>query len=423
MRTPAPAEIARPKLADRFDPWEAAADGVALLVLLWPIRELQADGGGIAGIVFIALSVVVLVVRRRWPLPTMVTALLLALVGPLLASVLSVWVAAHVCLFSLALRRPLRLAVLSAAALFAVTFVGVVGQLDSSVFDLRVLGLLAWTASVTATGAAVRSQRGYVAAIEDRAARLQQTRESEVRHKVTEERLRIARDLHDAVAHSITVISLHAGSAQSTLGRSEEATRTSLAHIHAAARGVLAEMQEILQVLRTEGNESERPAWVQISSGGPVVGLRGVLDLVESFRATGLSIDLCDRTNDAPLGPVGDAAIYRVAQEALTNARKHGVGVVRLEINECEGATELRVTNDRVGAHEFNRATRESAGDAPTSGFGLVGMRERVSQARGNLELIETATSFTLVVSLPHASTTSPDYASPYQVPDPREPQ
>lgn len=402
---PAPDEIARSKLTDRFDPWEASADGVALLVLLWPVRE--AADGDIAGILCIALSVVVLVVRRRWPLPTMVAALLLALVGPMVASVLSVWVAAHVCLLTLALRRPLRVAVLSAGGLFVVTFVGAVGALGSSGFDLEILGLLAWTASVTATGAAVRSQRDYVAAIENHAARLQRTRESEVRHQVTEERLRIARDLHDAVAHSITVISLHAGSAQSTLGRSEEATRTSLAHIHAAARVVLTEMQQILQVLRTDGDESDLPEWVQDSSVGPVVGLRGVGDLVATFRATGLSIDFRDRTTKTTvLEPVGDAAIYRVAQEALTNARKHGFGVVTLEIDEHEEATELRVSNDRTGAHQPS-PTPGRPSDAPSSGFGLVGMRERVSQARGRLELIETATSFTLIVTFPHAGTIS----------------
>lgn len=400
---PAPGEIARSKLTDRFDPWEAAADGVAVLVLLWPVRERQAAEGDVAGIVCIALSVVVLVVRRRWPLPTMVAALLLALVGPLVASVLSVWVAAHVCLLTLVLRRPLRVAVVSAGALFMVTFVGAVGALGSSGFDLEILGLLAWTASVTATGAAVRSQRDYVAAIEDHAARLQRTRESEVRHQVTAERLRIARDLHDAVAHSITVISLHAGSAQSTLGRSEEATRTSLAHIHAAARVVLTEMQDILQVLRTDGDASDLPEWVQGSSVGPVVGLRGVGDLVATFRAAGLSIDFRDRTTKTTaLEPVGDAAIYRVTQEALTNARKHGTGVVTLEINEHEDATELKVANDRAGRSQPPDPTASSRSDAPSSGFGLVGMRERVSQARGHLELTETATSFTLIVSFPH---------------------
>ena len=395
-----PASIARSEVTRRPDPWEAGADALALLVLVWPIRERQLDAGGAEGMVFIGLSVLVVLLRRRWPLPAMVAALVLALVGPLVTSVLPVWLAAHVCLLTFALRRPLRQVLVAAVAVFGVVLAGAVGQLGFSAFDLEILGLLAWTSSVTAVGAAVRSQRQYVALIEERALRLQQNRDSEVRRRVTEERLRIARDLHDAVAHSITVISLHAGSAQSTLGRSDESTRASLQHINAAARVVLTEMQEILQVLRTDGPQ-DGASTPQEPADGPVIGRRGVPDLVESFRAAGLPVGLRDTTGGGSLEPAADAAVYRVVQEALTNARRHGTGPVEVEITASDDATEVRVTNARA-----TTAPRNPRGDdpeSPSSGYGLVGMRERVSQARGRLEVLTTEAAFTLLVSFPHA--------------------
>lgn len=394
--------VARIKRSNRLDEWEVGADCLALLVWIWPIREAQAARGDVAGLVFIGLSIGVVLLRRWWPVHAMAAALVFAVIAPLVTSVLPVWLAAHVCLLSLALRRPLRLALAAAAALFFVIFVSGVVQLDISWFSLEILGLFTFAAAVTAIGAAVRSQRRYVALLEEAAMRLRQTRDSEVRRRVTEERLRIARDLHDAVAHSITVINLHAGSAQANLGRSEEATRASLQHISAAARLVLTEMQQILQVLRTDGTAAAnvKGAGVrQVVSEGPVIGLHGVYDLVESFRAAGLTIQLRDTTTTGALGPVADATLYRVIQEGLTNAHRHGAGPVELDITESEPFTHIRMTNTRA---ETERTQPHAGGSAESTGYGLVGMRERVSQARGQLEVIMTSTLFTLVAELPH---------------------
>ncbi len=240
----------------------------------------------------------------------------------------------------------------------------------------------------TALGDATRSRREYVVAMVERAERAEETRESEARRRVTEERLRIARDLHDTVGHQISVISLNAGVASATLRENPSKAEVALSTIRKASRGALAEIGDLLQFLRTEESttlESIRPQ--------PV--LKDVPNLVEQMRSMGMYVNLkiSDAASDTG-GSIGTAA-YRVIQEGLANAQKHGadqsalVEVVRRPKDE---ALAVLVANN-VSAGDTLNADIDSGSDgeapdtaAPGSGLGLLGLQERVTACGGDIQ-------------------------------------
>ncbi|MBM3716528.1 MAG: sensor histidine kinase, partial [Actinobacteria bacterium] len=233
-----------------------------------------------------------------------------------------------------------------------------------------------------------RSRRAYVEAVEERARRAEQTREAEARRRVTEERLRIARDLHDAVAHRISVISLNAGVASSSLETRPERAREALATIRTTSRDVLGEIGAMLSVLRApeDAAPQEQP------------GLARVAEVVESVRVAGWEVAVRDEVGpdaDAAGIPMGTGIVaYRVVQEGLTNAMKHGTTRrAHLLIRRDGEALEIVVTNplDRLPVSD----------PPPTSGFGLIGLRERVEAVRGELEAGLAPGGFRLAARLP----------------------
>nr|WP_237488752.1 histidine kinase [Microbacterium sp. TL13] len=252
--------------------------------------------------------------------------------------------------------------------------------------DTRFLQIGLSVALAGALGDATRSRRAYVLAVIERARRAEQTREAEASRRVTEERLRIARDLHDAVAHQISVISLNAGVASSALETRPDRAREALATIRTASREVLGEIGSMLTVLRTpdEGGIREQP------------GLARLTDVVESVRVAGWDVVVRDERDAEPV-PLGvDIVAYRVVQEGLTNALKHGTSRrVHVLLRRDGDALEVVVTNplDHVPADP----------ELPPSGFGLVGLRERVDSVGGVLEAGPAPGGFRLAARLPLA--------------------
>jgi len=312
-------------------------------------------------------------------------------------------VAMVVATYGVAHRTPRRSSIIAtAAAVLAVLSTGVIVSAVTGM-DTRVLQVALSLSLAGALGDAARSRRAYVEAVVERARRAEETRESEASRRVTEERLRIARDLHDAVAHRISVISLNAGVATSMLETRPDRARDALATIRTASRDVLGEIGTMMSVLRAPDD-----AQVRVQPG-----LARVPEIVESVRVAGWDVVVRDEigTDAEAAGiPLGvDIVAYRVVQEGLTNALKHGT-TRRAHVLLRRDRDDLEV----VVTNPIDRVPGAADGDLPPSGFGLVGLRERVDAVRGTLEAGLAPGGYRLAARLPlpaRAAATPPAFS------------
>ncbi|MGQ4365591.1 sensor histidine kinase [Streptomyces sp. SAS_272] len=233
------------------------------------------------------------------------------------------------------------------------------------------LGILAWTGIGATAGDAVRSRRAAVQAIRDRAERAELTREEEARRRVAEERLRIARDLHDVVAHHIALVNVQAGVAAHVMDKRPDQAKEALAHVREASRSALNELRATVGLLRQSG-DPEAPT-------EPAPGLDRLDELAGTFRSAGLPVEVARADQETKLPAAVDLAAYRVIQEALTNVQKHAGPAAKAEVSVVRVGPNIEVTVLDDG---------QQADDAPPaagSGHGLLGMRERVTALRGTL--------------------------------------
>jgi signal transduction histidine kinase len=242
-----------------------------------------------------------------------------------------------------------------------------------------VLFLVVWIVGL-ALGHQLRQKREA----EERAQRAEREREERARSAVTEERQRIARELHDVVAHSISVMTVQAGGVRRLLHADQTREREALETIEETGRQALAEMRRMLGILRQPTDE---PALA------PQPSIATLEALVDQVREAGLPVEYRIEGEPVPLPPGVELSAYRIVQEALTNALKYA-GPARAEVSVSYGrdALELEITNDgRVD------------GDAQGSGHGLIGMRERVAVFGGTLEAgpREGADGFVVKARLP----------------------
>ncbi|MFI1437994.1 sensor histidine kinase [Streptomyces fructofermentans] len=275
--------------------------------------------------------------------------------------------------------RPLR-TVLVGVGVLAVS-VGVMLTVSAKE-ALQLLEISGWVVAVLFLGVDIRFYRQYVASIVERAERAERTREEEARRRVAEERLRIARDLHDLLAHSITLIGVQTSVAAHVLeadpGRLDRAAvAKALDDIAGTCRTARGELRTTLEVLREDGPGAEPgpPGVRPHDSRGPLPGLDGLPALAEAARAAGAEVELSVGTDDVP--PSVGAAAYRIVQEALTNAVRHGGRddlTVRVGLWTEGGALRVSVTDDGSGE------------PAAEPGFGLLGMRERARSVGGTLD-------------------------------------
>ncbi|MEV2212497.1 sensor histidine kinase [Streptomyces sp. NPDC050997] len=308
--------------------------------------------------------------RRRRPM--LVLAAVVALVVPYHAldnNHNGPTLAAFVALYTVAVTgRPLR-TVLTGATVLAISM-SVMLTVDTKQ-ALELLRISGWIIAVLLCGIDVRYYRQYVSSIVDRAEKAERTREEEARRRVAEERLRIARDLHDLLAHSITLIGVQTSVAAHVLAADperldRETIAKALDDIAETCRSARGELRTTLEVLRASEHGESR---------GPLPGLDGLTDLVEAARLAGARVEYGVRVRQAP--PAVGAAAYRIVQEALTNAVRHAgpEPAVTVGLYEAQGALRLTVTDDGTGP---------VPGTVP--GFGLVGMRERARSVGGTLD-------------------------------------
>jgi signal transduction histidine kinase len=216
----------------------------------------------------------------------------------------------------------------------------------------------------------MRRRREQNTELEQRAARLELERDERARRAAEEERARIARELHDVVAHSVSVMVVQAGAARRLVERDPPEGTAALRAIEEAGRQALTDMRRLLGVLRPEGHTNREPQ--------PT--LAGVEALAASVREAGLPVDVSVEGEPVRLPAGIELTAYRVIQEALTNSLKHaGQASARVAVRYVPGAVEIEVADDGRGA-------ASSLAHRDGTGHGLVGMRERVSLYGGNLE-------------------------------------
>ncbi|WP_443732205.1 sensor histidine kinase [Streptomyces montanisoli] len=319
-----------------------------------------------------AAAAATLVLRRRRPRTVLLVTSALTIVGVITANpappvVFSVVIA----LFTVAAHtdRPTtwRVGLLTMAVLTGVSM----GLGSGPWYAQQNLGVFAWTGMAGAAGDAVRSRRAFIDAMRERAERAERTREEEAGRRVAEERLRIARDLHDVVAHHIALVNVQAGVASHVMDKRPDQAKEALAHVREASRSAIDELRATVGLLRQTG-DPEAPT-------EPAPGLGQLDALVGTFRSAGLPVGCVVDAGDAPLPAAVGLAAYRVVQEALTNVRKHAGADAKAEVSvvRAGGGIEITVVDDGAG---------EAAGDpAPGGGHGLLGMRERVTALGGAL--------------------------------------
>jgi signal transduction histidine kinase len=236
----------------------------------------------------------------------------------------------------------------------------------------RVIPELAVFAIAWVLGDNIRTRRAYLAELEARAARLEREREEKAERAVIEERTRIARELHDVIAHNVSVMVVQASAGEELFDSSPERARESLSAVASTGRAALAELRRLLGVIRAEEGDSGGASYT------PQPGIEYLDELVRQVRETGLAVELSviGRPRALPEG-VGLCA-YRIVQEALTNTLKHAhAASAQVNVRYVADALELQVLDDGRGAPAGN-------GD-PSAGHGLIGMRERVALFGGEL--------------------------------------
>ncbi|MDX2826343.1 histidine kinase [Streptomyces ipomoeae] len=320
------------------------------------------------------LAAATLVARRRAPMPVLAATSALTLTELITGDPRApVAMSTVVALFTVASRtdRPTtwRVGLLTMTVLTGTAML--VGSLPW--YDQENVAVFAWTGMAAAAGDAVRSRRAFVDAIRERAERAERTREEEARRRVAEERLRIARDLHDVVAHHIALVNVQAGVAAHVMDKRPDQAKEALAHVREASRSALGELRATVGLLRQSG-DPEAPT-------EPAPGLERLDELVGTFRSAGLAVEVARADHDTVLPAAVDLAAYRVIQEALTNVRKHAGPEAKAEVSVVRVGPNVEITVIDNGTGPDATA----ADDGHGGGHGLLGMRERVTALGGTL--------------------------------------
>ncbi|MET0449436.1 MAG: histidine kinase [Aeromicrobium sp.] len=380
------------RLLARFDPWSIAGVAITVIALVvGGVSALVADAGDSTNqwaIVAVGAVGLYLAVRAS-NLAVVAAAVLVALVV-LDPAPWGTWCVAAGLLFLYALRRPRFDAVaagvvVAGAALGAAYAPGLDGGPGG-------FGLVAMAAAMVGGGQWVQAQRRYVVAESGRRRQESERRREEVARHVAEERLRIARELHDSVAHHLAVVSVHTNVARANLSRSPEKAERALDDVQNATQSVLEELGVVLGVLRASEDEIAPPTPVDADL---------LDDLLGSFRGIGLQVTTDGLEHLLLLAPVAGRAAQRLLQESLTNAHRYGDGAVSVTVSPpSEGYITLTVRNAV--------ASTAPAPASTGSGLGLVGMRERVHLLGGTFHAAPDAGSFVVTAQLPAAAPQSP---------------
>lgn len=384
---PARAGVARRRLPGWSGDLVAAV--VVIVTTVGPLQRIVQDPTPL-GYVLALVPAALMFARRYWP-----WAVLAACVATYIAATFVIGVSPFaalptgIALFTIATRRARRTVIVTTLTLIAVMVPAAFLQESTEQHPFTVL-VLATLAFFAAAGDATRTRREYIEQIVQRAELAEQTRDAEASRRVAEDRLRIARDLHETVAHQISVISLNAGVADRALITDPDTARAALATARTAARDVLGEIGSLLAALRTPEESAPR---------APLAGIEDLGPLYASFAAAGLHVTTRDENvapEDIPLAV--DTTIYRLIQESLTNAGKHGTeGRAHVWLDQSDDTIHLIVTNPT------SATDHPASEDSSRAGHGILGMRERVAALGGTIDISRRGDTFRVNATLPLA--------------------
>jgi len=369
---------------------------------------LSPAGLTIATLVYVSFVIIAIV---RWPPWVAVAVSTAGAVASMSAGTpdLLVGPALVVGMFAFSLRSERTPAIAGTAAVIGVLLAG------HLVFSLHAqagwsdLVVVPWAAVAAAIGQAVRATRAHQVMLEERARRAEEGREHEARRRVQQERLRIARELHDAVGHHVALISVQAGAMGYLLDTDPAKARESLAHIQQASEAALEELRLTVGLLRQPGDREPVE---------PVGGLGRLDELIASFTATGLQVT-CDVTGQVRQLPEAvDLTAYRLIQESLTNTAKYAAGTSALvKLAFRPEALELAVEDDGppTGRSRVGLGAGPAAGSGMAEeGHGIIGMRERAAALGGWLTAGPRAGGgFRVLAQLPAPTPPAPAGAAP----------
>ncbi|MFE6821954.1 sensor histidine kinase [Streptomyces sp. NPDC057690] len=284
----------------------------------------------------------------------------------------------------------LTIAVVVATALFETPTTGML--------LLRSIGPVLWLMLPLVGGGRDRLRRDYVDAVQSRAAHAERTREEEARLRVAEERMRIARELHDVVAHHMAVANAQAGTARHLAPTHPEQAQRLLGELTTTTSSALLELRATVGVLRQIGDPDVDPLQ-------PAPGLDRLPELIATCESAGVEVSVTTEGEPRLLSPGVDLTAYRIIQEALTNVTKHGAGRgARVRLTYSDARLLVSVTNDGTAAPV----------PVPEGGYGLMGMRERAHSVGGDLHAgprpeggFEVATALPLHLLAPEEDETS----------------
>ncbi|MEU8246520.1 histidine kinase [Nonomuraea sp. NPDC048916] len=369
--------IGRPLFHDTVLAVVVAAASVTLFVVYDP-EQLRMQGlfvegmrsPDVFGVALVLLACAPVAVRRRWPLGAMCAGLVPeTLLTGLGYGTGMAGMAGLVLLYSVASYRGLAMA-LGALTLSIVVYVvsAVAGPIAGTRWSDHLVAAVVLVA-VWGAGRSLRLRRAYLEELKQRAARLERAHAADTRAARAEERSRIARELHDVVAHHVSVMTVQASAARRVLASDPELAHEALSAIEHTGRMALTEMRNIVGVLRTDAR----------AELGPQPGMRDLPALVEQMREAGLETRLTIGGEPGPIPAGVDLAAYRLVQEGLTNSLRHA------------GAGARAVVTVRHEPHELDvRVEDDGRGGGPLPGgpgHGLVGIRERVALYGGFLSI------------------------------------
>jgi signal transduction histidine kinase len=361
----------------------------AVDLLLWVLqpRELWPQSWA-AGVAWHAVAYVALALRRR----TMLLAIGIMSVQVTLAQIVPSVVPGAVPLilltYTVAAHRSLRYAAIATLLMWVPPIAAAFSPLardtaDQFPIELPTAYLLVWNTLLMLVcffiGRTVHNRRAYVAALEDRAQTAELDRQTVVERAVADERRRIARELHDVVAHHVSVMGVLATGTRRALPRDPRAADEALATIEETGRVALREMRRLLFVLRSDAEPAGELE--------PQPGLPGIEGLLEQVREAGLPVELTVTGEPGRLDPGIALAVYRITQEALTNALKHaGPASAEVRLTFAPKELTIEISDTGRGPRPGLAAGEMVPGPLPVSlGHGLLGMRERISLYGGSL--------------------------------------
>jgi signal transduction histidine kinase len=339
------------------------------------------------GVVLAAFASLPLLVRRRHPLVAFVAVAIPSAAIAALAYPPGPPIGPTVALFFLGFsgarsRAGGRLTAAAVLVLFVVHVTAAGFGRDQAPVVPILFGALTW-GGAWVLGDRVRLRRERIAELEERTRRAERETERERQLAAAEERTRIARDLHDSAGHAINVILVHAGAARLLAEKDPARSQKALATIESVARETLREIDQLVRALREDGEAVEPP------------GLAALDTLVKRHRDAGLDVEVIVNGSRRPLGPAVDQAAYRILQESLTNALRHGNGGAKVAVTYGAEALEIGVTN----------AARTNGPGA--AGHGIVGMRERASLLGGDVSVESVNGLFRIRARLPYGESAS----------------